>query len=155
MRLGLASWLARSSRRSRVCPLRPARRTPGHPASSRARGTARAAADAETDPTPEPEPVAAAPSPRPSDPARPRAEGHARRPPMSPWRSSTARRCTVRFSRARWKTRWTARWCCSEYHRRGYVLPAHALEEALKNYTRTGFGDAAKVKAKLEEQGAS
>lgn len=42
-----------------------------------------------------------------------------------------------------------------EYRKRGFVLPPNALEEALKNHTKTGFEDPAKLLVKLQEQGAT
>ncbi len=42
-----------------------------------------------------------------------------------------------------------------EYRRRGYVVPPSALDLALKNHTRTAFGDPANLVNKLQEQGAS
>ena len=42
-----------------------------------------------------------------------------------------------------------------EYRKRGFVLPAHALEEGLKNHTKTGFDDPATLLVKLQEQGAT
>ena len=42
-----------------------------------------------------------------------------------------------------------------EYRHRGYVVPAGALDLALKNHTRTAFGDPTKLVDKLQELGAS
>lgn len=42
-----------------------------------------------------------------------------------------------------------------EYRHRGYIMPASALDLALKTHTKTAFGEPTKLVDKLQEQGAS